>query len=62
MELIYVFVVNAAEWEDIIIYLSEAEAIEKSRKNPNSRVEIFAKTADGYQPTYECFINGKLIK
>lgn len=62
MELIYVFL-NGSEWEDIILFLSEEEAIQKSIDSPNSRVEIFRKTnTTGYEPTYDYYQVGKLIK
>jgi hypothetical protein len=32
MESVYLLVVNGAEWEDIIVYLSKEEAIEKSKQ------------------------------
>jgi hypothetical protein len=61
MDFIYVFVVDGAEWEDIIIFLSEEEAMEKSKQYPNTRLEIFEKAAKGgYYPTYKYFLNGVL--
>ena len=61
MEFVYVLV-DDSEWEDIVIYLSEKEAIEISIKYPNSRVEIFSKKSDieGYTPTYNYYKGGKL--
>ena len=32
------FVIDGAEWEDIIVFLSKEEAIEKSKKCPNVRM------------------------
>jgi hypothetical protein len=63
MEFIYLLI-HGSEWEDIVIYLSEKEAIELSVKYPNSRIEIFAKTNNdnGYYPTYNYYENGKLYK
>lgn len=58
MEFIYLLVVNGAEWEDIIVFLSEKEAIEKSKTSHNARVEIFIKSANGYIPTYTYYKNG----
>ena len=60
MEL-YVFTVDGAEWEDLVIYLSEEEAIAKSKKHPNVRLDIYKKTEDGYRPTYRYFLNGELV-
>ncbi len=62
MEFIYVFI-NGNEWEDMIIFLSEEEAIQKSIDCPNGRVEIFCKTnTSGYEPTYNYYQVGQLIK
>ena len=62
MEFIYVFVVDGAEWEDIIVFLTEAEAIEKSKRCPTIRLEIFAKSPKGgYYPTYAHYMNGMYV-
>ena len=63
MEHIYLFVVDGAEWEDIVVFLSEEEAIEKSKKYPKARLELFAKSvAGGYRPTYNYYQNGVLVQ
>ena len=63
MEYIYVFVVDGAEWEDLIIFLSKEEAIEKSKQVPSVRLEIFIKSPKGgYRPTYNYYLNGKHIR
>ena len=62
MEFVYVFTVDGAEWEDLVIYLSEEEAIAKSKKHPKVRLDIFKKSADGFRPTYTYFLNGVLVK
>ena len=51
-----------AEWEDMIILLSEEDAINESIKHPNFKVEIFGKTTVGYTPTYNYYKNGILVK
>lgn len=61
MDFLYVFTVDGAEWEDLVIYLSKEEAIEKSRKHPNVRLDIYKKSADGYRPTYGYYLNGELV-
>lgn len=63
MEFVYVMI-NGNEWEDMVIYLSEKEAIESSNKYPNIRIEIFSKTPgiDGYSPTYNYYKGGKLYE
>ena len=59
----FVFVLfRGSEWEDIIILLSEEDAINQSKNNPNARVEIFSKNNIGYTPTYNYYKNGVLIK
>lgn len=51
--------INSSDWEDIVVFLSEKEAIEASIKYPNSRVELFYKTPSfGYSPTYNYYKNG----
>lgn len=63
METIYVFVVDGAEWEDIIVFLSEEEAIEKSIKCPKVRLEVFKKSPKGgYRPTYNYYLNGLYVQ
>jgi hypothetical protein len=61
MDFIYVMI-NSNEWEDIVIYLSEKEAIESSITYPNIRIEIFGKNTgyNGYAPTYNYYKDGKL--
>ena len=60
MQYIYLFVVDGAEWEDIVVFLSKEEAIEKSIKCPHVRLEIFEKTPTGYHPIYNYYLNGLL--
>jgi hypothetical protein len=62
MEFVYVFTVDGAEWEDLVIYLSKEEAIAKSKKHPNVRLDIYKKSADGYRPTYNYYLNGLLVE
>lgn len=60
---VYLFVVDGAEWEDIVVYISKEEAIAKSLKHPKIRLEIFKKEEDGgYRPTYSYFMNGRLVE
>ena len=61
MDDVYVLL-KGSEWEDIIIFLSKEEAIEKSIKHPSYRVEIFSKTSKGYIPTYNYYKNGILFQ
>lgn len=59
----YVYLLIRDEWEDIIVYLTEKEAIEASIKYSKNRVEIFAKNnGSGYEPTYSCYKDGKLYE
>lgn len=63
MDFVYLLVVDGAEWEDIVVYLTVEEAIEKSKKYPNARVELFAKSEKGgYKPTYTYYQNGVYVK
>ena len=63
MNFVYVLVVDGAEWEDLVVYLTKAEAIEKSKQWPNTRVEIFAKsTKGGFRPTYSYYLAGVYVK
>ena len=63
MDYIYVFVTDGAELEDLIIYLSKEEAIEKSKKCPKVRLEIFKKSPNGgYRPTYNYYLDGVYIE
>ena len=68
-EFVYVFIYGS-DWEDTVIILSKEEAIEISKKYPNSRVEIFGKSKNidkslintlGYTTTYNYYKNGELI-
>ena len=68
-EFVYVFIYGS-DWEDTVIILSKEEAIETSKKYPNSRVEIFGKSKNidkgliynfGYTPTYNYYKNGELV-
>jgi hypothetical protein len=60
---VYLFVVDGAEWEDIVVYISKEAAIAKSLKHPKIRLEIFALEHDGgYRPSYSYFLNGELVE
>lgn len=62
MEYVYVLI-NGSDWEDMIILLSNEDAINKSINYPNARVEIFSKNdKSGYTPTYNYYKNGEVIK
>jgi hypothetical protein len=59
---VYLFVVDGAEWEDIVVYTSKDDAIAKSIKHPKIRLEVFTLGKDGgYRPAYSHFLNGELI-
>jgi hypothetical protein len=59
MEFIYLLVDDGCEWEDIVIFLSNEDAIKESIKYPKSRLEIFGKSDKGYVPTYNYYQNGE---
>ena len=53
---------DGAEWEDLVLYATGAEAINASIKYKNTRVEIFKRDdAGGYRPTYNYYLAGNLI-
>lgn len=55
--------VDGAEWEDIVVFLSKEEALEKSTAWPNTRIEIFSRSEKGgYRPTYNYYLNGVLVQ
>lgn len=62
---VFIFVFGN-DWEDIRIILSEAEAIDFSKKYPKHRVEIFDRKVNteafnfGYSPSYNYYKNGKI--
>lgn len=60
----FVFVLlRGSEWEDIIILLTEEDAINQSKNYPNARVEIFSKNNNlGFTPTYNYYKNGELFQ
>jgi hypothetical protein len=64
MEIVYVLVRDSCDWEDIVVFLTEENAIKMSIKYPMDRVEIFTKKdiEFGYTPTYEYIQNGKYFK
>lgn len=59
MDLVYLMI-NGYNLENMIIFLTESEAIEASTKYPNRRLDIFSKTDFGYKPTYNFYKNGIL--
>jgi hypothetical protein len=62
MDFIYVLLYGS-ELEDIIILLSNEDAINESIKYPNTRVEFFSKNNKlGYTPTYNYYKNGEFIQ
>ena len=60
----FVFVLlRGSEWEDIIILLTEEDAINQSKNYPNARVEIFSKNNNlGFTPTYNYYKDGDFIQ
>jgi len=63
MEKIFVLV-KSSEWEDIVIFLSQEEAIQSSIKFPRYHVEIFEKRNElpGFEPSYSYYKNGEYYK
>ena len=59
----FLYILIGKEWEDMIIFLSEEDAIKESINHPLDRVEIFSKNdKHGYIPTYNFYKNGKYVK
>ena len=62
MDYVYILV-SGSEWEDMIVFLCQEDAIQESIKHPKNRVEIFTKKdTGGYIPTYNHYKNGKYIQ
>jgi hypothetical protein len=61
MNFVYVMISDSCEWEDIVIYLTEEDAIKSSKMYPNTRIEIFINNFDfnGFTPTYRYYKDGK---
>jgi hypothetical protein len=61
MEYVYALLQDGGSWEDMVIFVSEEEAISASKRHPSKRVEIFKSGKLGYIPTYSYYRNGILI-
>jgi hypothetical protein len=62
MEYLYMLVGDGFEWEDMLLYTEETDAITASRRYPTRRVEIFKRDGHGtYSPTYSYWQNGELV-
>jgi hypothetical protein len=62
MDYLYMLACDGAEWEDIVLYATGAEAISASIKYKSIRVEIFKRDDVGaYRPTYNYYLAGNLI-
>ena len=64
MDFLYVLLHGGDDWEDLVLFATEEDAIRESIKKPNTRVEIFSKDiqSNGYVATYNYYQNGKLIQ
>jgi len=50
---------DGAEWEDLVLYATDAEAVAASIKYKSIRVEIFKRDDVGaYRPTYNYYLAG----
>jgi len=59
MNSVYLLFHNGGSWEDIVVVLTDVEAIELSIRHPNARVEIFNVAKNGeYIATYNYYKNG----
>ena len=62
MEYLYMLVGDGFEWEDMLLYTHEADAIVASKRYPHRRVEVFKRDEHGtYSPTYSYWQNGELV-
>ena len=63
MEYLYMLVGDGFEWEDMLLYITEEDAINASKRYPTRRVEIFKRDGHGtYMPTYNYWQNGEYVK
>jgi hypothetical protein len=60
---IYMLVADRAEWEDLVLFISEEDAIQASLQYKSRRVEIFEQKEGrpGFCPTYSYYKQGKLV-
>lgn len=62
---VYVLVNDGDLWEDMVIILSEEDAIKESIQHPNCRVEVFCRMFNNHNkftPTYNYYKNGEYIQ
>lgn len=59
---VYCVVPTQMDWEDLIVFDNESDAIKCSVENPSIRVEIFVEIVGtkGYKPSYNYYKNGIL--
>ncbi len=63
MEYLYMLTGDGYEWEDMLLYTTEADAVAASKRYPTRRVEIFKRDEHGtYMPTYNYWCNGEYVK
>lgn len=59
MNSVYLLIHDGGSWEDIVVVLTDVDAIELSRRYPNARVEVFNVSKTGaYIATYNYYKNG----
>jgi hypothetical protein len=61
MEKLYMYLADGytSEWEDMILFANETDAIEYLNKHPKGRIELFVKSVKGeYRPSYFYIRNG----
>ena len=64
MEYLYMMICDGGEWEDMLVYNTEDEAVHASIRNPDFRIEIFARNngRGPFSPTYRYYQNGQLYE
>jgi len=60
-DVLYMYVPNGAEWEDLILYKNKEDAIAASIKYHKNTIQIFKKKENGgYEPSYLYYEKGEL--
>ena len=61
MTFVYLLLNDGCDWDDMVLFLTEPDAITASIEHPHWRIEIFSKNNTvGYLPTYNYYKNGQL--
>ena len=61
MNFVYAKICDRLDWEDLVLYDSEEDAIKASIESPNIRIEKFIRSNNKFVPTYNYYKNGIFI-